>query len=85
MDSLSRPRRSRRGPDNQAIRRSSEFEAKAVNMRHTSDNIKIGQSRAEGHLYIQFFVAQVSKRAQKSSLFPSGSITRKSRILPSKS
>jgi hypothetical protein len=36
-------------------------------------------------LRIQFVVAQEVKRVQKSSLFPSGSITRKSLILPSKS
>src|SRR5262249_46305674 len=34
---------------------------------------------------IQSVVAQEVKRVQKSSLFPSGSITRKSLILPSKS
>jgi len=36
-------------------------------------------------LRIQFVVAQEVKRVQKSSLFPSGSITRKYLILPSKS
>src|SRR5262245_4872992 len=43
-----------------------------------------GQQQTTAFL-IRFGVSQEFKRVQKSSLFPSGSITRKSRILPSKS
>ena len=48
-------------------------------------NYELGlEQRKPPVLFIRFTVAQEFKRVQKSSLFPSGSTTRKSLILPSK-
>src|SRR5215475_3967992 len=63
-----------------------EFNNSPIRFRHGTYALQVGcEKRKPTDFLLRSDVAQVVKRVQKSSLFPSGSTTRKSLILPSKS